>query len=84
MVEFIRVKYYPLAGDRELITNANITPPILKNSYNSGILVDDIFSTIIIGSASSIPPSSGISSYTVDSNTITYDDFENEIGLSKN
>ena len=72
--------FFPLAGDKELITNANLTPPILKNSYNSGIFVDDIFSTIVIGSASSTPPSSGISSYTVDSNTVTYDDFEDQIG----
>ena len=72
--------FYPTAGNKELITNANLTPPILKNSYNSGIFVDDIFSTIIIGSASSTPPSSGISSYTVDSNTVTYDDFEDQIG----
>ena len=72
--------FYPTAGNKELITNANLTPPILKNSYNSGIFVDDIFSTIVIGSASSTPPSSGISSYTVDSNTVTYDDFEDQIG----
>ena len=72
--------FFPTAGNKELITNANLTPPVLKNSYNSGIFVDDIFSTIVIGSASSIPPSSGISSYTIDSNTVTYDDFEDQIG----
>jgi len=73
-------RFYPTAGNKELITNANLTPPILKNSLNSGIVVDDIFSTIVVGSGSSLPPTSGIATYTIDSNTITYDDFENQIG----
>jgi hypothetical protein len=60
----------------ELITNANITPPIIKNSTNSGILVDDIFATVVSTATTAIPSSTPVP----DSNTVVFDDFENPIG----
>ena len=57
----------------------------MKNSYNSGILVDDIYSTNVLGIGSFVPPSSGISTLGVTtlSSTVTYDDFENVIGTEQ-
>ena len=76
---------FPLAGDKPLITNANLTPPVLKNSYNTGILVDDIYSTNVLSGIGSFVPLSGISTLGVTtlSSTVTYDDFENVIGTEQ-
>ena len=76
---------FALAGDKPLITNANLTPPVLKNSYNTGILVDDIYSTNVLSGIGSYVPLSGVSTLGVTtlSSTITYDDFENVIGTEQ-
>ena len=76
---------FGLAGDKPLITNANLTPPVLKNSYNTGILVDDIYSTNVLSGIGSYVPLSGISTLGVTtlSSTVTYDDFENAIGAEQ-
>jgi len=60
----------------DLITNSNITPPIIKNSTNSQILLDDIFGTIISTGTTSIP----ISTPTPNANTVIFDSFEDAIG----
>lgn len=60
----------------QLITNAHISPPIIKNSLNSGILVDDIFATAnAIGAGSSTDP--GLTP-TPDSDTVVFDNFESD------
>ena len=76
---------FGLAGDKPLITNANLTPPVLKNSYNTGILVDDIYSTNVLSGIGSYVPLSGVSTLGVTtlSSTVTYDDFENAIGTEQ-
>ena len=76
---------FALAGDKPLITNANLTPPVLKNSFNTGILVDDIYSTNVLSGIGSFVPLSGVSTLGVTtlSSTITYDDFENVIGTEQ-
>ena len=76
---------FGLAGDKPLITNANLTPPVLKNSYNTGILVDDIYSTNVLSGIGSYVPLSGVSTLGVTtlSSTVTYDDFENAIGAEQ-
>ena len=76
---------FPIAGNKPLITNANLTPPVLKNSYNTGILVDDIYSTNVLSGIGSFVPISGISTLGVTtlSSTVTYDDFENAIGTEQ-
>jgi len=64
------------AAELQMVTNAHITPPILKNSLNSGIRVDDIFGTVdAIGSGSTTPPGS---TPTANSNTVIFDNFESD------
>jgi|LakMenE18May11ns_1017448.scaffolds.fasta_scaffold9959607_5 hypothetical protein len=67
---------FPTVTVIELVTNADITPPVIKNSTNSGILLDDIFGTKVSTGTSAVPTSTPVPN----SNTVLFDDFENSIG----
>ena len=62
-------------GEIQIVTGADVTPPVIENDLNSGIIVDGIFGTVDAGTASSTAPGS---MPTADSNTILFDDFEND------
>ena len=62
----------------DLVSNVDVTPPILRNSTNSGIIIDDIYSSAIdINGSSNIPTGTPP---IVDDDVILFDDFESGIG----
>jgi hypothetical protein len=71
----VRTFFAAGGGEVDIVTNADITPPVIQNDLNSGIIVDGIFGTVDAGTASSTAPAS---MPTADSNTVLFDDFEND------
>jgi len=62
--------------EAEIITNANVSPPKVKNTLNSGIYIDDFFATAnAIGAGSSAVPGS---TPVPDADTAIFDDFESD------
>ena len=71
----VRTFFAAGGGEIEIVTDADVTPPVIQNDLNSGIIVDGIFGTVDAGTASSTAPAS---MPTADSNTILFDDFESD------